>query len=249
MPSRPATSRQTTPGRCVRTPRAPARSSNASPRAAGEGRRTSPGPSCSSPPRPPTTSTEQSLRSMADGWADERAGPMSALDRIAGCGVVPVVVIDDCDAAPALGDALVAGGLPVAEITFRTSAAVQAIKLLARDPHFMAGAGTVLSPADVDRAVEAGAQFIVSPGFAAGVVRRCRELGVAVIPGIATPSEAMAAQREELRIVKLFPAQPLGGLRWLDALAAPFPELRFVPTGGIGPAARVGYVRPYARAR
>jgi 2-dehydro-3-deoxyphosphogluconate aldolase/(4S)-4-hydroxy-2-oxoglutarate aldolase len=168
---------------------------------------------------------------------------MSALDRIAACGVVPVVVIDDCDAAPALCDALIAGGLPVAEITFRTSAAVRAIKLLARHPHFMVGAGTVLSPADVDRAVEAGAQFIVSPGFGAEVVRRCRELGVAVIPGIATPSEAMAARREELRIVKLFPAQALGGLRWLNALAAPFPALRFVPTGGIGPAELAEYVR------
>ena len=168
---------------------------------------------------------------------------MSALDRIAACGVVPVVVIDDCDAAPALGDALIAGGLPVAEITFRTSAAARAIKLLARDPHFMVGAGTVLAPADVNRAVEAGAQFIVSPGFGAEVVRRCRELGVAVIPGVATPSEAMAALREELGIVKLFPAQPLGGLRWLNALAAPFPALRFVPTGGIGPAELAEYVR------
>lgn len=168
---------------------------------------------------------------------------MNALDRIAACGVVPVVVIDDGGTAPALGDALTAGGLPVAEITFRTSAAGQAIRLLARDPHFMAGAGTVLTPADVDRAVAAGAQFIVSPGFSAEVVHRCRELGVAVMPGIATPSEAMLAQREELRIVKLFPAQPLGGLTWLNALAAPFPTLRFVPTGGIGPAELASYVR------
>ena len=168
---------------------------------------------------------------------------MSALHQIAACGVVPVVVIDDSAAAPALGDALIAGGLPVAEITFRTSAAVQVIELLAQDPRFTVGAGTVLSPADVDRAVAAGARFIVSPGFDAGVVQRCRELGVAVIPGIATPSEAMAALREELGIVKLFPAQPLGGLRWLNALAAPFPALRFVPTGGIGPAELAEYVR------
>lgn len=168
---------------------------------------------------------------------------MSALHQIAACGVVPVVVIDDSAAAAALGDALIAGGLPVAEITFRTSAAVQVIELLAQDPRFTVGAGTVLSPADVDRAVAAGARFIVSPGFDALVVRRCRELGVAVIPGVATPSEAMAALREELGIVKLFPAQPLGGLRWLSALAAPFPALRFVPTGGIGPAELAEYVR------
>jgi 2-dehydro-3-deoxyphosphogluconate aldolase/(4S)-4-hydroxy-2-oxoglutarate aldolase len=168
---------------------------------------------------------------------------MSALDQITACGVVPVVVIDDCGAAPALGDALTAGGLPVAEITFRTSAAVQSVELLAHDPRLTVGAGTVLSPAGVDRAVEAGARFVVSPGFDAGVVRRCREHGVAVLPGIATPSEAMAALREGLGMVKLFPAQPLGGLRWLNALAAPFPGLRFIPTGGIGPTELAEYVR------
>ena len=168
---------------------------------------------------------------------------MSALDQIATAGVIPVVVIDDRDAAPALGDALIAAGLPVAEITFRTSAAVRAIELLARDCRTTVGAGTVLSPADVDRAVEAGAQFIVSPGFDAEIVRRCHELGVAVIPGVATPSEAMAALQEGLDTVKLFPAQPLGGLRWLNALAAPFPGLRFIPTGGIGPAGLAQYAR------
>jgi 2-dehydro-3-deoxyphosphogluconate aldolase / (4S)-4-hydroxy-2-oxoglutarate aldolase len=168
---------------------------------------------------------------------------MTVLDLIAACGVVPVVVIDNWEAAPALGDALLAGGLPVAEITLRTSAAVRAAELLARDPRFTVGAGTVLNPADVDRAVAAGARFIVSPGLDPEVVRRCRELGAAVIPGIATPSEAMAALREGLGLVKLFPAEPLGGLRWLNALAAPFPSLRFVPTGGIGPAELAEYVR------
>jgi 2-dehydro-3-deoxyphosphogluconate aldolase/(4S)-4-hydroxy-2-oxoglutarate aldolase len=168
---------------------------------------------------------------------------MSALDRIAACGIVPVVVIDDYDAAPALGGALLGGGLPVAEITFRTSGAVKAIELLAQDPRFTAGAGTVLNPADVDRALGAGARFIVSPGFDEAVVRRCRELGVAVIPGVATPSEVMAALRHGLGTVKLFPAQPLGGLRWLDALAAPFPSLRFIPTGGIGSAELAEYTR------
>ena len=168
---------------------------------------------------------------------------MSALDLIAACGVVPVVVIDDWEAAPALGDALMAAGLPVAEITLRTGAAVRAAGLLARDPRFTVGAGTVLTPADVDLAVAAGAQFIVSPGFDAEVVRRCRELGATVIPGVATPSEAMAALREGLGVVKLFPAEPLGGSRWLNALAAPFPGLRFVPTGGIGPAELAEYAR------
>lgn len=168
---------------------------------------------------------------------------MTVLDLIAACGVMPVVVIDDWEAAPALGDALMAGGLPVAEITLRTSAAVRAAELLARDPRFTVGAGTVLNPADVDRAVAAGAQFIVSPGLDPEVVRRCRELRAAVIPGIATPSEAMAALREGLGMVKLFPAEPLGGPQWLNALAAPFPSLRFVPTGGIGPAELAEYAR------
>ncbi|HZR51979.1 MAG TPA: bifunctional 4-hydroxy-2-oxoglutarate aldolase/2-dehydro-3-deoxy-phosphogluconate aldolase [Streptosporangiaceae bacterium] len=168
---------------------------------------------------------------------------MSALDLIADCGVVPVVVIDDWEAAPALGDALVAAGLPVAEITLRTDAAVRAAELLARDSRFTVGAGTVLTPADVDLAVAAGARFIVSPGFDVEVVRRCRQLGAVVIPGIATASEAMAALREGLGVVKLFPAEPLGGLRWLNALAAPFPGLRFVPTGGIGPAELAEYAR------
>src|SRR5579859_6614777 len=189
---RRATSRQTTPGRCARIPNVPMRSSIAYQRAAGANRRTSPARSCSSRPRPPTMSTHGTCRR----W--RVAGPMSALDQIARHGVVPVVVIDDPGAAPALGDALAAGGLPVAEITFRTSGAVRAIKLLAGDPAFTVGAGTVLSPADVDRAVEAGAQFVVSPGLDADVVRRCRERDVTVIPGVATPSETMAALREGL---------------------------------------------------
>lgn len=168
---------------------------------------------------------------------------MSALDRIGTYGVVPVVVIDDSDAAPALGDALIAGGLPVAEITFRTSGAVQALELLAHDPRLTVGAGTIVSPADVNRALAAGAQFVVSPGFDASVVRHCRELNVEVIPGVATPSDVMAALRAGLGAVKLFPAQPLGGIRWLNALAAPFPGLRFVPTGGIGPGELAEYAR------
>jgi 2-dehydro-3-deoxyphosphogluconate aldolase/(4S)-4-hydroxy-2-oxoglutarate aldolase len=105
------------------------------------------------------------------------------------------------------------------------------------------GAGTILDAAAVDRAVSVGAQFIVSPGLDLDVVRRCGELGVPVIPGVATPSEAMAARREGLDVVKLFPAEALGGLRWLSALAAPLRDLRFVPTGGIRPSELAGYAR------
>ncbi len=168
---------------------------------------------------------------------------MSALERIGACGVIPVVVIDDVDAAPSLGDALLAGGLPCAEITFRTSAAAGAIEILAADPRLTVGAGTVIDPLQVDRAVEAGAQFIVSPGLDLEVVRRCREVDVPVVPGIATATEAMAALREDLSTVKLFPAEALGGLRTVQALAAPFRGLRFIPTGGIGPAELPGYAR------
>ena len=171
------------------------------------------------------------------------ARTVSALEKLATFGVVPVVVIDDVDAAPSLGEALYAGGLPCAEITFRTSAAAGALETLAADARLTVGAGTVVDVTAVDRAVSAGAQFIVSPGLDLDVARRCRELGVPVIPGVATPTEAMAARREELTVMKLFPAEPLGGLQWLSALAAPLHDLRFIPTGGIGPSELPGYLR------
>lgn len=168
---------------------------------------------------------------------------MNALDRIATLGVVPVVVLDDVDAAPSLGEALLAGGLPCVEITFRTGAAAGALEILAADSRLIVGAGTILDTAQVDRAVAAGAQFIVCPGLDVDVVRRCHELEVAIIPGIATPTEAMAALREGVDTVKLFPSELLGGLRAVAALAGPFPDLRFVPTGGIGPSELSGYVQ------
>jgi 2-dehydro-3-deoxyphosphogluconate aldolase / (4S)-4-hydroxy-2-oxoglutarate aldolase len=171
------------------------------------------------------------------------AGAMNALEAIAACGVLPVVVLDDAGAAPSLGDALLSGGLPCVEITFRTSAAADGIARLAGDPRLTVGGGTILEPAQVDRAVAAGARFIVSPGFDAAIVRRCRELDVAVIPGIATATEAMVALGEGAHTVKLFPAQTVGGLAMVSALAAPFPSLRFVPTGGIGPRELPEYIR------
>jgi 2-dehydro-3-deoxyphosphogluconate aldolase / (4S)-4-hydroxy-2-oxoglutarate aldolase len=171
------------------------------------------------------------------------ARTVTALERIGSYGVVPVVVLDDVDAAPSLGEALVAGGLACAEITFRTSAAAGAIELLAADSRLTVGAGTVLDPLQVDRAVAAGAQFIVSPGLDLDVARRCRELDVPLVPGIATATEAMAAIREGLSTVKLFPAEALGGIRIVQALAAPFAGLRFIPTGGIGLAQLPAYAR------
>ncbi|MGL6277956.1 MAG: bifunctional 4-hydroxy-2-oxoglutarate aldolase/2-dehydro-3-deoxy-phosphogluconate aldolase [Gaiella sp.] len=147
--------------------------------------------------------------------------------------VVPVVVLEDATRAHALGDALVAGGLPVAEVTFRTPTASLALETLAGRGDLLVGAGTVTSAALVDRAVAAGARFVVSPGLGVDVVERCAELGVPLLPGVATPSEVMHARRHGFELVKLFPAETLGGVAAVRALAAPFPDMRFVPTGGI----------------
>jgi 2-dehydro-3-deoxyphosphogluconate aldolase / (4S)-4-hydroxy-2-oxoglutarate aldolase len=169
-------------------------------------------------------------------------GPMSALDVIAAAGVLPVVVVDDAAAAAPLGAALAAGGLPCVEVTFRTAAAQDAIARLAAEPGVLVGAGTVVDPRQADRAVEYGARFVVSPGFDRVIVDRCRTLGVPVIPGLATATEAMAALRAGVEVVKLFPAGPLGGLAMVGALAGPFPRLRFLPTGGIGERDVAGYL-------
>ncbi|PKQ31944.1 MAG: keto-deoxy-phosphogluconate aldolase [Actinobacteria bacterium HGW-Actinobacteria-2] len=147
--------------------------------------------------------------------------------------IVPVVVLDEVEAADPLAAALVAGGLPVAEVTFRTPAAADAIRVMAERGDIMVGAGTVLSARQVDDAVAAGASFVVSPGFSAAVVDRCAELGVPVLPGAVTATEIQAALEAGLSVVKFFPAATSGGPAAIRALAAPFPGLRFVPTGGV----------------
>lgn len=149
--------------------------------------------------------------------------------------LVPVVVIDDAARAVGLGRALVAGGLPVAEVTFRTAAARASIEAMAAVPGLVVGAGTVRSPEQVTQAVEAGARYIVSPGLSAAVVRRCRELDVPVLPGAVTAGEVQAAAELGLDTVKFFPAETSGGAAAIKALAAPFHDITFVPTGGIGP--------------
>ncbi len=148
-------------------------------------------------------------------------------------GVVPVVVAEEIDAVRPLGEALKEGGLPVAEVTFRTSAAGEALRLLARDPDLLVGAGTIVRPEQVDVAHAAGARFVVTPGFSARVVDRCRELGLPVVPGVATATELIAALEHGIDLVKFFPAEAGGGVRMVRALQGPFPEVRFVPTGGI----------------
>jgi 2-dehydro-3-deoxyphosphogluconate aldolase/(4S)-4-hydroxy-2-oxoglutarate aldolase len=147
--------------------------------------------------------------------------------------LLPVVVIDDAATADPLAEALVAGGLPCAEITFRTAAAADAITAMAARGDLTVGAGTVLTPDQVDRAVDAGARFIVSPGFSAAVVTRSRELGVPVYPGAATATEIQMALDAGLTTVKFFPAEQLGGAAMVKALAAPFRQVRFIPTGGV----------------
>jgi 2-dehydro-3-deoxyphosphogluconate aldolase/(4S)-4-hydroxy-2-oxoglutarate aldolase len=158
---------------------------------------------------------------------------MSVVEEIEAGRLVPVIVVEDEASAAPLADALIAGGLRCAEVTFRTSAAQAALRVMAADGRLLVGAGTVVTPDQVDAAVESGAAFIVSPGFNAAVVSRCLELGVPTFPGVATASDVMAAIAAELDVVKFFPAEPLGGVKMISALAAPFPSMRFIPTGGI----------------
>jgi 2-dehydro-3-deoxyphosphogluconate aldolase/(4S)-4-hydroxy-2-oxoglutarate aldolase len=164
------------------------------------------------------------------------------LDQLARIRVVPVVVIDDPAHAGALADALVAGGLPCAEITFRTSAGEAAIRALSSRQDILIGAGTVLNAGQVDRAVDAGARFVVSPGFGIDVVTRAKERGILVLPGVATATEIQAAVGAGLDAVKFFPAEQSGGLGMLSALSAPFPGLRFMPSGGVSPTNTADYL-------
>ena len=149
-------------------------------------------------------------------------------------GVIPVIALDDPDDALPLAAALTDGGLSCAEVTFRTAAAEESIRRIAAAyPDMLVGAGTVLTTQQVDRAVAAGAKFIVSPGLNPNVVRHCLEKGVPAAPGCCTPSEIEQAIELGLSVVKFFPAEAMGGLKTIKALAAPYTGLRFMPTGGI----------------
>jgi 2-dehydro-3-deoxyphosphogluconate aldolase/(4S)-4-hydroxy-2-oxoglutarate aldolase len=161
---------------------------------------------------------------------------MDTLSALAEARLVPVVVLDDAADAGALGDALVAGGLPVAEVTFRTAAAADAIRVLAERGDVLVGAGTVLTVEQVDQAVAAGASYVVSPGTSRAVVERCHEHGVLALPGAVTATEIQAALELGLTTVKFFPAGTSGGAPAIAALAAPFGAVQFVPTGGVSPA-------------
>jgi 2-dehydro-3-deoxyphosphogluconate aldolase/(4S)-4-hydroxy-2-oxoglutarate aldolase len=173
---------------------------------------------------------------------DEEIEASPVLSFLASARIVPVVVIDDASAAVDLVDALHAGGIRCAEFTLRTDAGLAAIAAAAGRPGFAVGAGTVLSLTEVDACVDAGAEFIVSPGFDEDVVERTRQRGALPLPGTATATEIQRAHRAGLRAVKFFPADRLGGLPTLAALSAPFPAMRFLPSGGIGPAEAGSYL-------
>lgn len=157
------------------------------------------------------------------------------LEQIGRLQLVPMVVIDQAEHAGAFGAALVSGGLPVAEVTFRTPAAEHAIRALGERGDVLVGAGTVLTTEQADRAIDAGASFIVSPGTNPRVVEHCLNRDVPIVPGVATPTDIELAMSLGLSAVKFFPAENLGGTSMLKALAGPYPNMRFLPTGGIMP--------------
>lgn len=159
---------------------------------------------------------------------------MNALERLRNAGVVPVVVLERAEDAVPAARAMLAGGVDVMEITFRTAAAAEAIRNVAAEcPEMLVGAGTVLTVEQCEKAVALGAKFIVSPGFDAEIVDWCVERGVAVAPGCVTPTEIMATLKRGLSVVKFFPAGIYGGLKAMKALAAPFGQVKFIPTGGV----------------
>ena len=149
-------------------------------------------------------------------------------------GVVPVVVLKDTKDAIPLADALIEGGLSCAEVTFRTDAAEESIRLMSEKyPEMLVGAGTVLTTEQVDRAVNAGAKFIVSPGFDAEIVDYCLDKNIPVFPGCITPSEVAQAVKRGLKVIKFFPAEQAGGVAMIKAMGAPYNMVKFMPTGGI----------------
>jgi len=156
------------------------------------------------------------------------------LTKIQSIGIVPVVVLNDAKDAAPLAKALCDGGLPCAEVTFRTAAAAESIKIMTEEyPEMLVGAGTVLTTEQVDRAIEAGAKFIVSPGLNPKVVKYCLDKQIPITPGVVTPGEVEKALELGLEVVKFFPAEAAGGLNMIKSMAAPYTNIRFMPTGGI----------------
>jgi 2-dehydro-3-deoxyphosphogluconate aldolase/(4S)-4-hydroxy-2-oxoglutarate aldolase len=169
------------------------------------------------------------------------------LEDLGKIGIIPVIKIDDPGKAVPLAKALIAGGIPCAEVTFRTAQGEEAIRRIAAEvPESLVGAGTVLTTGQVDRAVEAGAKFIVSPGYNPKIVHYCIEKGIPVTPGCSNPSDFEQALEAGLEVVKFFPAEQSGGIDYIKAVAAPYTSLKFIPTGGIN-AANIGKYMAYDR--
>ncbi|MBC8586432.1 bifunctional 4-hydroxy-2-oxoglutarate aldolase/2-dehydro-3-deoxy-phosphogluconate aldolase [Youxingia wuxianensis] len=165
------------------------------------------------------------------------------LKQLSKIGIVPVIKIDDVDKAIPLAKALCNGGLPCAEITFRTAQGEEAIRRVAKElPEMLVGAGTVLTVDQVDRAVAAGAKFIVSPGLNPKVVKHCIDIGIPVAPGCSSPSDIEAALEMGLTTVKFFPAEQLGGVNFIKALAGPYVNVTFMPTGGVNASNLLDYL-------
>ena len=159
---------------------------------------------------------------------------MLNIEQVAACGVVPVVVLEDAEQAVPTAKALLAGGINAMEITFRTAAAKDSIAKVAREvPEMIVGAGTVINVDQLHDALDAGAKFIVSPGTSEEVIAEAVKLNVPVAPGVVTPSEIMIGLKYGLKVFKFFPAESYGGLKTIKALCGPFPQIRFIPTGGI----------------
>ncbi|MBB6520061.1 bifunctional 4-hydroxy-2-oxoglutarate aldolase/2-dehydro-3-deoxy-phosphogluconate aldolase [Pseudoteredinibacter isoporae] len=157
--------------------------------------------------------------------------------------VIPVIVIDDLADAVPMAKALLSGGLKVLEVTLRTEHGLAAIRKIKQElPEAIVGAGTVISAEDAENSVAAGAEFLVSPGHTDELVDRALALGVPILPGVATPSEAMKMLAKGIRHLKFFPAEAVGGLKVLKAIAGPLPQLRFCPTGGINPEKAIDYL-------
>lgn len=170
--------------------------------------------------------------------------PPAAVDLAAQVGVLPVVTIHDVSHVGPLVDALVAGGLPMIEITLRTAAGLEAIRRASgRDQQAFVGAGSVRTAAEADLAADAGARFLVSPGLDSAIVRVARDRDIPIVPGVATPTELMQARSLGLEVLKFFPAEAAGGASAIAAMAAVFPEVRFLPTGGIGPSNLAEYLQ------
>ena len=169
---------------------------------------------------------------------------MISMEQVAACGIVPVVVLNKVEDAIPTAKALLAGGINVMEITFRTAAAAECIaKVAAEMPEMIVGAGTVVNLEQLHKAVEAGAKFIVSPGSDEEIIKKAHELDVPIVPGVVTPTEIMVGLKLGVKVFKFFPAEAYGGLKTIKNLCGPFPQITFVPTGGISQANAEEYLK------